>query len=127
MSESVKHQTESNRDAHDLIERAKKFSVRLPVVGTVRVPPPDQLAFYGALGIFAALNVIDWPVAVAVGAGQAVLARHLRDRDRIEAADKQEAPAAETQAKTPEQPAKETHQAERSSGTAHKAAKSAHS
>lgn len=60
MSETVKHQTESNRDAHDLIERAKKFSVRLPVVGTVRVPPPDQLAFYGALGIFAALNVIDW-------------------------------------------------------------------
>ena len=70
----------SNRDTARLVERAKKFSVRLPVVGKVTVPPPDQLAFYGVLGILAAVNVIDWPVALAIGVGQAVVARHFGDR-----------------------------------------------
>ena len=69
--------TDSHHDAHEIIERAKKFSMKVPVVGTVRVPPPDQLAFYGVLGVLAAVNVIDWPVALAVGAGQAIISRHL--------------------------------------------------
>ena len=71
---------QTHHDAHEIIERAKKFSVKVPAVGTVRVPPPDQLAFYGVLGILAAVNVIDWPVALAVGAGQAIISRHLSDR-----------------------------------------------
>ncbi len=70
----------SNRDASRLVERAKKFSIRLPVVGKVAVPPPDQLAFYGALGALAAGGLIDWPVALAIGVGQVVLARHFSDR-----------------------------------------------
>lgn len=70
----------SQRDASKLVQEAKKFSVRLPVVGTVSVPPPDQLAFYGVLGLLAAVEVIDWPVALAIGIGQAVVARHLNDQ-----------------------------------------------
>jgi cation-transporting P-type ATPase I len=70
----------SNRDASRLVQQAKKFSVRLPVVGKVSVPPPDQLAFYGVLGALAAVSLIDWPVAVAIGVGQAVVARHFSDR-----------------------------------------------
>ncbi len=84
MSTNANTSTNGHHDAHDLIERAKKFSLRLPVVGTVQVPPPDQMAFYGALGLLAALNVIDWPVALAVGAGQVVVARHFRDRNHEE-------------------------------------------
>jgi hypothetical protein len=38
--------------------------------------PTDQFAFYGALGILAVLDVIDWPVALAIGVGEAVVARH---------------------------------------------------
>ena len=71
----------SQRDASKLVQEAKKFSVRLPVVGTVSVPPPDQLAFYGVLGLLAAVEVIDWPVALAIGIGQAVVARHFADQN----------------------------------------------
>ena len=80
MPEKTNPLTEANREARELIQRAEKFSVKLPVVGTVRVPPPDQLALYSALGLLAALSVIDWPVALAVGAGSAVVARHLNSR-----------------------------------------------
>lgn len=70
----------SNRDAAKLVEAAQKFSIRLPVIGKVSVPPPDQLAFYGVLGLLAAVEVIDWPVALAIGVGQAVMARHLHEQ-----------------------------------------------
>ncbi|MFD0890699.1 hypothetical protein ACFQ08_39655 [Streptosporangium algeriense] len=43
--------------------------VTLPVVGAVDVPPPERLAFYAVLGVLGALEVIDWPVAIVVGAG----------------------------------------------------------
>jgi len=67
-------------DASSLVERAKRFSVRVPVAARVSVPPADQLAFYGALGILAAVNVIDWPVGFAIGVGEAVVALHVNHR-----------------------------------------------
>jgi len=70
----------ANREASQRVVQAKKFSVRLPVVGKVTVPPPDQLAFFGVLGALAAVALIDWPVALAIGLGEAVLARHFSDR-----------------------------------------------
>ena len=54
-----------------LVQQAERFSIQLPLVGRVAVPSPKQLAFYGALGALAVFEVIDWPVAVAVGVGQA--------------------------------------------------------
>ena len=66
----------SHRDASKMVEKAEKFSLRLPIVGRVGLPPPDQLAFFGVVGGLAALGVIDWPVALAIGAGQALMARH---------------------------------------------------
>ncbi|MGZ8818876.1 MAG: hypothetical protein ACXWZR_16020 [Mycobacterium sp.] len=70
----------THRDASKLVERAEKFSVRLPVLGRVAVPPPDPLAFYGVVGGLAALGLIDWPVALAIGVGQVVVARHFNDQ-----------------------------------------------
>lgn len=70
----------SNRDAAQLVQAAQNFSIRLPLIGKVSVPPPDQLAFYGALGLLTALELIDWPVALAIGVGQAVMARHLSEQ-----------------------------------------------
>lgn len=69
----------SNRDASRLVGRGRRFSIRLPLAGEVPVPPPDQLAFYGALGTLAAIGLIDWPVAAAIGVGQVVVARHLAE------------------------------------------------
>lgn len=68
---------ESRRSAHrDIVRRvrdAQSFSVSLPLVGRVQVPRPEQLAFYGALGVLAAVEIIEWPVALVLGVGHALL------------------------------------------------------
>ena len=74
----------AQRDASKRVAEARRFSVRLPLVGTVRVPPPDQLAFYGILGGLAVLELIDWPVALAMGLGSALVARHFSELEQRE-------------------------------------------
>lgn len=46
-------------------------------LGVVRsfLPPPRQLAYFGALGVLAAVELIEWPVAVAIGVGTAIAGR----------------------------------------------------
>lgn len=59
--------------------------------------PTDQFAFYGALGILAVLDVIDWPVALTIGVGAAVVARHVNARP-VAKPEKANPPASEAQA-----------------------------
>jgi hypothetical protein len=66
----------SHRSAVERVRDANTFAVNLPVVGRVRIPRPDQLAYYGALGALAAFELIDWPVALAIVAGHALAAQH---------------------------------------------------
>ncbi len=82
----------SHRDASDAVKQAQKFAVRLPLVGRIAVPPPDQLAFYGVLGGLAVLGAIEWPVAAAIGVGQAVVSRHFGEKPAVE----DQRPAVET-------------------------------
>jgi hypothetical protein len=42
-----------------------------------QLPPPERLAFYGALAAGAIFGIIDWPVAAAIGLG-AIIARRTR-------------------------------------------------
>ncbi|UXA17799.1 hypothetical protein [Mycobacterium sp. SMC-4] len=63
----------THRDAVQRVREAQTFTVDLPVVGRVRIPRPEQLAFYGALGALAAIEIIEWPVALALAAGHALL------------------------------------------------------
>lgn len=88
----------SHRDASELVKEAEKFAVRLPIVGRIAVPPPDQLAFFGVLGALAALGAIEWPVAAAIGVGQVVVSRHFNDR---KPSDRESAPAAVSAAVAP--------------------------
>jgi L-cysteine desulfidase len=55
----------------------EKNSVRVPVpgIGTVTLPPAENLAFLGGIVLLTALEVIEWPVAVALAAGHALIAR----------------------------------------------------
>jgi hypothetical protein len=39
------------------------------------LPPPKQLAYYTGLGVLAAAEIVEWPVALAIGAGT-VIAQH---------------------------------------------------
>jgi len=90
----------AQREASQRVAEAEKFSIQLPIVGRLRVPPPDQLAFWGVLGGLVVLELIDWPVALAMGIGQAVVARHLSDlearEEQLEANARPSAPAPRT-------------------------------
>jgi hypothetical protein len=66
----------SHRSAVDRVREAETFTVTLPVVGRVRIPRPEQLAYYGGLAGLAALEIIDWPVALVVGLGHAIASQH---------------------------------------------------
>jgi xanthosine utilization system XapX-like protein len=63
----------SHRDAVERVREAQTFAVTLPVLGRVRLPRPEQLAFYGALGALAAVEIIEWPVALVLGVGHALM------------------------------------------------------
>jgi hypothetical protein len=68
-----KSQPNSHRDAVARVRDAQRFAVNLPVVGRVRIPRPEQVAYYGALGALAALEIIEWPIALAIAAGHALV------------------------------------------------------
>jgi hypothetical protein len=63
----------SHREAVDRVRRAQSFTVDLPLLGRVRLPRPEQLAFYGALGVLAAVEIIEWPVAAVLATGHLLL------------------------------------------------------
>jgi hypothetical protein len=52
-------------------------AVNIPVAGRVALPSRQNLFYYGGLGAMTALELIDWPVTLAVAAGYA-LATHDR-------------------------------------------------
>jgi len=69
----------AQREASRKVAQGKTYSVELPIVGRVPVPSPEQLAIYAALGGLAVLELIDWPVAVAMGVGSALVSRHISE------------------------------------------------
>ena len=62
---------------HQAAEKAtEKNSLRLdvPVIGTLTLPPPQQLAYVGGITALVALEVIDWPVGLVLVAGHVLAA-----------------------------------------------------
>lgn len=59
------------------------------------LPPPERIAYYGALGVLAAVGVLEWPVAAAIGAGTMIARR------RREGEEESGSPARRTQASRP--------------------------
>ncbi|WP_413231991.1 hypothetical protein OG271_11665 [Micromonospora rifamycinica] len=51
--------------------------VEVPMLGEVAVPPPDKIAYYAGLGVLAALQVIEWPLALVITAGHLLADQHL--------------------------------------------------
>ena len=62
----------SHRSAVDRVRDAESFAVELPLVGSMRIPRPERLAYYGALTVLAAAEIIEWPVALVLGVGHAL-------------------------------------------------------
>jgi hypothetical protein len=60
------------RIGHGALLRALQgntVNVPLPVLGTVRLPPLDSLVWLGGLATLAAFELVEWPVAAAIGVG----------------------------------------------------------
>ncbi|MBP2703802.1 hypothetical protein JOL79_08290 [Microbispora sp. RL4-1S] len=52
------------RDVGNAVDIARTF-----------LPPPERIMYYGGLGALAALGLIEWPVAAAIGAGTMIAQR----------------------------------------------------
>lgn len=52
------------------VDRLHQTGIRLPLLGwRLPVPPPELLTFYTGLAALAALELVDWPVAVVIAVG----------------------------------------------------------
>lgn len=47
-------------------------SVRLtvPLIGTVDLPPTEELAYIGGVGVLAVVGVLEWPIAAVLAVGR---------------------------------------------------------
>lgn len=50
--------------------------VRLPGLGEIAIPPTDKIAYYAGLGLLAALQIIEWPLALVITAGHLIADQH---------------------------------------------------
>ncbi len=57
------------RESHDKRVHMYPTRVRLPLIGDVTAPPPGQMAYFAGLGILAAVEIIEWPLALVIGTG----------------------------------------------------------
>jgi hypothetical protein len=64
------------REPHDKRVRLYPQRFRLPLIGDVTVPPPGQMAYFAGLGILAAVEVIEWPLALVIGTGHLLADQH---------------------------------------------------
>jgi hypothetical protein len=76
MAEKKTRRGTSQREAVKQIREGESFAVNLPIVGKVDIPRPEQIAYYGGLAALAALEIIDWPVAVVIVAGHVLASNH---------------------------------------------------
>ena len=80
MAEKKARRGTPQREAVDKIREGETFVRNLPVVGSVEIPRPEQLAYFGGLAALAALDLIEWPVALVIAAGHLLASNH---RNRI--------------------------------------------
>jgi hypothetical protein len=60
------------------IER-NTVTVTLPALGNLRLPPAQTLAWFAGLATLTVVGLMEWPVAVAIGAGHLLAQQnHLR-------------------------------------------------
>lgn len=60
----------SGRDVGHAVDMARTF-----------LPPPERIMYYGGLGALAALGILEWPVAAAIGAGT-MIAQRAKSREQ---------------------------------------------
>ncbi|OBB82770.1 hypothetical protein A5760_12140 [Mycobacterium colombiense] len=76
MAEKKSRRGTTQREAVEKVREGETFVVNLPAVGQVEIPRPEQLAYFGGLAALAALELIDWPVALVIAAGHLLASSH---------------------------------------------------
>jgi hypothetical protein len=76
MAEKKSRRGTPQREAVEKIREGETFAVNLPAIGQVEIPRPEQLAYFGGLAALAALELIDWPVALVIAAGHFLASNH---------------------------------------------------
>jgi hypothetical protein len=71
------HLPDVGRDVGHAVDTVKTF-----------LPPPERIMYYGGLGVLAAVGMIEWPVAAAIGVGTMIAqrARGQRQGERVQPA-----------------------------------------
>ena len=65
------------RRAVDQALEQETISVDLPEpIGTVRLPSPQRLAFYGGIAALGIFGIVDWPVVLVIGIGHLLAEDH---------------------------------------------------
>jgi len=64
----------SGRAAALKVDDAGHIRMRLPVLGTVRLPEPQRLTYYAPIGALSVLGVLEWPVSFVLAGGHALAA-----------------------------------------------------
>lgn len=59
--------------------RRDSVHLDLPIVGRLRLPAADEVAFIGGVAVLVMIGVVEWPVGIALGVGHA-LATSRRNR-----------------------------------------------
>ena len=52
--------------------RARSVQITIEGVGTIHLPPTEDLAFLAGVGLIAAAGIIEWPVAAILAAGHLI-------------------------------------------------------
>jgi len=52
--------------------RRNSLFLRIPVLGALTLPAPEQVAFIGGVAVVAVIGLLDWPVAVLLVIGHGV-------------------------------------------------------
>ena len=76
MAEKKERRDTSQREAVAQIREGQTFAINLPVFGRLRIPPPEQLAYYGGIAALAAFELIEWPVALVIATGHLLASNH---------------------------------------------------
>jgi hypothetical protein len=65
----------AGRAAAKSVERREHVTLALPLVGKVQLPHPNDMAYYGGIGALVALELLEWPAAVALAVGHALISQ----------------------------------------------------
>lgn len=58
--------------AADRARAHRTITINFEGLGAVRLPPSDELAFLGGIGVLAAVGIIEWPLAGVLAVGHLI-------------------------------------------------------